>query len=83
MRMSLSLLPGSQTARLDVFKQVASAAPEGLLHLGIEMDSVPSSVPGPGDKKMNKSKQAKQIHIWCAVCKCTYCGLVVKLCPTL
>lgn len=61
-------MPGSQAARLDVFKHVASAAPEGLLHLGIEMDSAspchsPSSVPGPGDKKMNKSKQAKQIHI--------------------
>ena len=60
-------MPGSQAARLDVFKHVASAAPEGLLHLGIEMDSAspchsPSSVPGPGDKKMNKSKQAKQIQ---------------------
>ena len=31
-------MPGSQAARLDVFKHVASAAPEGLLHLGIEIN---------------------------------------------
>ena len=61
-RMSPRFMPGSQTACLDVFKHVAFAAPEGPLHLEIEMGSVspchsPPSVPGPGDIKMNKSNE--------------------------